>query len=202
MADVGCGLGYTTQAILAATRNVPRGVAVTAVDLQPTHLSALQERVQECDLPRLTCLAGNVTEVAFAPGSLDGVLACRVLHFLSGEALRAFFSKCCSWLKQGAPFCMTCETPYIGPMARDLALTYDDWFKAGVEWPGYTEVPPGYVHENLPHHLHLLEPRILRREAIRAGFTVHSCDYLPRPYYPTEMLCEGRESASLIAVKP
>lgn len=200
IADLGCGVGFSTQMMLERTRELP--VAVTAVDLDAKHLDALRHRLSEADTARLTCIAADAFDYPFPPGSLNGVLACRWLHFLNGEQLREFFRRCFSWLAPGGYVAITCETPYLKTMKDTFAGEYARRKAAGDEWPGIRYLPENYIFGNLPPFLHLLEPEIMRREAERAGFVVDATDFISRTYYPAALRNDGRESAYILAHKP
>jgi SAM-dependent methyltransferase len=125
VADLGCGLGFTTEACLLGT---PSSVQVSAVDLSGEHLEELWWRVQGAHpelLARLRTASGSATDPArFEAGSLAGVMACRWLHFLEGPALREFFHTAACWLRppsapgadDGGYLVATVETPYLKTM--------------------------------------------------------------------------------------
>jgi SAM-dependent methyltransferase len=229
VADLGCGQGYTTESMLrkfrtgAAFEGVlgkdtvefsselrkedsisPSGVEidVIAADLDEKHLKALEARLSDVDKRRLTTMAGDCTALPFPSGHLNGILACRWVHFLDGPQLRAFFRTATEWLAPGGILCLTAESPRLGTTKDTFLPEYEHKKAEGEEWPGIRVLPSDYLFKKLPPFLHLLDPSILTREATIAGLEIIDCDYLARPYYPPGLVFDNKESTFLLARKP
>lgn len=109
VADLGVAFGYTSKLLLKA------GATVMANDLAESHLMALDNSVDsQDDRQRLTLLPGNALHLQIAEASLDGILACRWIHFLSGDEVRKVLLKLYGWLKPGGRLCLTTVSIYIG----------------------------------------------------------------------------------------
>jgi SAM-dependent methyltransferase len=229
IADLGCGLGFTTECMLRKFRKgvafdgrldatsaeritpsvkdestSPSGVEidVIAADLDGKHLAALMSRLPEVDKARLSTIEGDCTALPFPSGHLNGILACRWVHFLDGPQLRAFFRTASEWLVPGGVICITTESPRLGTTKAEFLPMYEKKKSEGVEWPGIRMLPTNGQYNNCPAFLHLLDPDIMIREAKLAGWEIIACDYIPRPYYPPALVFDNKESSYLLARKP
>ena len=90
--ELGCAFGFYTKLLLND------GFQVIANDLDQRHLTSLFESIEsDEERKRLQLKAGNLVDLSFADGSLNGVVGLMVLHFLSGQEIRDLFDKCFSF---------------------------------------------------------------------------------------------------------
>lgn len=196
VADFGVAYGYTTKLLLS------QGISVIANDLSENHLDALWASVTADERRRLRLVPGNVLDLEFPVGSLDGILACRWIHFLTGDQLRSVLKKFASWLSPSGRLCITAESVHLG----SHRIIFDKYLEAkenGVEWPGFVSVKDLTTQrkQHMPEKLMLYDTDVLERELKRAGFEVVKCGYISRPYYPEDLRNDGREAIGVSAVK-
>jgi len=120
--DLGCGAGVPVTRWLA-----DRGFAVTGVDV-----SARQLDLARTYVPEATFIKADMTEVSFAPGSLDAVVAFHSIIHVPRTEHPALLGRIHRWLKPEGTFLATMTlTDYEG---RD-----DDWegWGAPMVWSHY-----------------------------------------------------------------
>ena len=91
--DLGCGAGVPSIAEVAGSFHV------TGVDI-----STEQIRRARANLPRGRFLVGDLTEIAFRPGSFDAVTAFYSISHVPREQHAALFGKVAAWLRPGGLF--------------------------------------------------------------------------------------------------
>lgn len=192
VADLGVAFGFSTLALLNQTT-----AHVIANDLAAEHLDHLYSRATESQRQRLTLFPGDVLDLHFPEESLDGVQALRMLHFLEPEQIREAFQKFGSWIAPGGKLSLTAGTPHIAECVNFLGV-YEERKSNGEEWPGFAtgdEVcwPEG---KSWPHG-YFFDTEVMEREAVRAGFKVDKCSYMPRSFAYTN----GKENVGLFATK-
>ena len=106
--ELGCAFGFYTKLLLND------GFQVIANDLDQRHLTSLFESIEsDEERKRLQLKAGNLVDLSFADGSLNGVVGLMVLHFLSGQEIRDLFKKCYKWLAPNGLLVFSAVTPYM-----------------------------------------------------------------------------------------
>lgn len=176
--EIGCAYGVSTIPALEA------GARVTACDMEPGHLAILEDQVPASLRPNLTCVAAALPEVDFEHGRYGAILCSRVLHFLTGEEIRASLSAMRRWLRPGGRLFVIADTPYSGFWSAGAA-GYEQRKAAGEEWPGFIPdigvyLKGGQRPAGMLAHLNPLDPDLLRRECERAGFSVEEAAFTGR----------------------
>lgn len=199
--DLGCAYGVATIAALEA------GGTVTACDLEQQHLDILVENTPENLRANLTCVAGQLPNIAFPEESFGAVLCSRVLHFLDGSAIDASVGKMYSWLKPGGRLYLIADTPY--GIWRKLIPTFEYKKDKGERWPGlmiglenYLPTVPKDRPIDGPPFMNLLDPDLLTRICTDAGFTVQRASFIDRSDFSGSGRMDGRENAGILAIKP
>lgn len=176
--DMGCAYGIATRAALE------QGARVHACDMEPGHLEILTEEMPAALRERLTTSVGALPGVSFPSGAFDAILCSRVLHFLTGEEIRASLSAMRRWLRPGGRLFVIADTPYSGFWSAGAA-GYEQRKAAGEEWPGFIPdigvyLKGGQRPAGMLAHLNPLDPDLLRRECERAGFSVEEAAFTGR----------------------
>ena len=195
--DMGCAYGVATREVLV------RGGRVLACDMEAGHLEILEREMPEEYRDRLRTQQGLLPHVDFDEQAFGAILASRIVHFLDGDELRLAFAKMFRWLRPGGRAFIIADTPYTGFWAS-IADDYERRKAAGEEWPSFiADVAPllNKTADELPddmfRFLNPLDPDILAREAVRAGFTVEEAAFTGSGGNP-----DGNEHAGLIALRP
>lgn len=174
--DIGCAYGVATLAALAA------GARVLASDMEPRHLEILGQRTPPADRGRLRCQAGTMPEIDFPAASFGAILCARAVHFLHGKDIELTVRKMHDWLIPGGRLYLVADSPYIGPWAT-AAPEYERRKAAGDPWPGFIAdfrslLPASADTSSQAAFLNPLDPDILRRVAVTAGFEVIEARWL------------------------
>ena len=196
--DIGAAYGVTTIPALLS------GATVIANDLSVEQLEILKQDTPENLRPHLTVLAERIPDFHLPEDSLDGILATHVLHFLDPDTLRIAIKKLYTWLKPNAKIFIQCFTPYHKFMAK-MIPEYHKKISLKDPYPGYIENSEEYVLEQdlLPKKIHMMDPTVLAREFIAAGFQIECVEFIACPpnlnvdFFPLD----GREWVGLIAHK-
>ncbi len=198
--DIGCAYGVATLAALA------RGVRVCACDMEPQHLALLEQRTPAADRPRLRTVRGVLPGSEFPAGSFSGILASRVLHFLEGPPLREAMASLYGWLKPGGRLYIVVDTPYM-PQWASVVPGYEAAKARGEPWPGMIRDFKPYwakradgVPSSGPDFLNTMDPDILARECVAAGFEVERAEWFSMARLGAT--AKGREHAGCTARKP
>jgi len=194
--DMGCAYGIATLAALDA------GARVLACDIEPKHLEVLDKRIPDAQQDRYRSQPGSLPGVDFPAESFGAILASRVLHFLDGPQIEETVGKMYNWLRPGGRLYLVADTPYTGPWYIH-SERYEARKAAGEPWPGYVDdyaglLPEGTDPEGHPDFINPLDPDILTRVCLAAGFELISAEILSgsTPY------AKGDEHAGIIAAKP
>lgn len=199
--DLGCAYGVVTIAALEA------GGTVTACDLDQRHLDILLENTPEKFRPKLQRVAGRLPNIDFEAESFSAIICSRVLHFLDGSAIDASVQNMYTWLKPGGRLYLIADTPY--GIWRKLIPIFEEKKKIGERWPGIMiglENYLPYARNNRaiegPPFMNLLDPEILERICVEAGFKVQRSSYIDRADFGELGRMDGRENAGILALKP
>ena len=199
MLDIGAAYGVSTLPALQG------GAHVIANDLDQRHLDILKNRAPQEHHPRLTLMKGKFPhEVAIAQGSLDGIFACWVLHYLPGEELEQAFVKMFDLLKPGGKCFFWTTTPYA-KMFQGYLPTYLKLKEQQAKWPGFVEDVKPYAlqrHAQMPARMHLLDEETLRRLFGESGFEIVSLRYESVGNEAPDVYSEAPECLGVIAQKP
>ena len=198
--DLGCAYGVVTIAALEA------GGTVTACDLDQRHLDILLEKTPEKFHPRLERVTGRLPNIDFEPESFSAIICSRVLHFLDGSAIDASVRNMHNWLKPGGRLYLIADTPY--GIWRKLIPIFEEKKRSGERWPGLMiglENYLPYARSNRsmdgPPFMNLLDPEILERICVEAGFKVQRSSYIDRADFGELGRMDGRENAGILAHK-
>jgi SAM-dependent methyltransferase len=117
--ELGCGNGTSE------TRELARRCRLTGVDLSEEQLRRARARV-----PAASFVHGDLTSIAFGPGSLDAVCAFYVLNHVPRDLLPALFERVHTWLRPGGLFLAT-----LG--AGDIEGWQGEWLGVPMYFSGY-----------------------------------------------------------------
>ncbi len=198
--EIGAAFGHVSLEALS------RGVKNVHVnDLDQRHLDVFLEKVPSHQKNFVTLIAGDFPEQFqnLPDSSFDTVLAARVFHFFPPQKLEAAVNALYRLIKPNGKAFIVCESPYLKSNAGFIG-EYEERIKNGDLYPGLIE----NVHERFPHLatympnlLHYMDPTVLMRLFIDAGFQVEKCDFMNRMDYPERLRLDGRESVGIIARK-
>lgn len=201
MLDVGSGTGVATVPALST------GAEVIALDMEATHLEVLRASTPAEYLPNLRTIAGRYPEALDEiDRPIGAVLISQVLGFLTGEEIRTGFARLYELMAPGGKLFVINYTPYITLTANFVPL-YEERCRRGAAWPGVVGDLRDYCDDakllyNLPKSLNLMDPTVLTREALVAGFDVEYSSFLGGGQVPERFQLDGREWACVVAVKP
>jgi len=142
--DLGCGAGVPVTRWLS-----DRGFAVTGVDVSARQLDLARNYV-----PEATFIKADMTEVTFAPGSLDAVVAFHSIIHVPRTEHPALLERVHRWLRPEGAFLATMTlTDYEG---RD-----DDWegWGAPMLWSHYDGDTNVTMLREAGFGIHYAEPR-------------------------------------------
>ena len=174
--DLGVSFGFSTKTLLA------EGFSVIANDLAAEHLDYLWNSVSKEDQSHLILKPGDAMSLTIQDGSLSGICALRIMHFLNGSQFRELMNRYYNWLAPEGVLVITCGTPF-GPVFRKEACAdkFKAAFKNGVEWPGEFLSKDIFVENSdlscLPEKVNVFNLEIFIREAIKAGFQIFKAGY-------------------------
>ncbi len=197
--DLGAAFGVASLAALHT------GAWVIANDLDVAQLDPLLRGLREDERIRLRLKPGRFPrELHFEPETLAAVHASNVFHFLTGNQLRMGMRAASRWLRPGGKLFVQAATPYQAPFAL-FVPEYARRVESGEKWPGWLPKVSAYSkHRQLsqmPRALHLLDDRVLAREAESAGLIVERAWLFRRPDLPASLHLDGRESVGVVARK-
>ncbi len=196
--DMGCAFGVATVAALE------RGAYVLAVDMEQRHLDILSERITEEARARISLRQGVLPDIDFEDGRFGAIHASRVIHFLSPRDIQKTIKKMYRWLKPGGKLFLITDTPYVGYWSSKFS-DYETRKAAGDLWPGYIKdvrsVFDAKAVKDAPPLINPLDPDILHRECLSAGFHIEKADFFDNPAMSGSVK-PGKAHAGVIAVKP
>lgn len=197
--DIGAAYGVATLEALKGS-----ACPVIAADIGVENLLILRKRADKRDWKRLYLNANRFPQkLNFEANSLEGILVCRVLHFLRGEEIEEGLKKMHEWLIPGGKVFIVTATPYQGNI-KELIPVYEERWANGDLWPGYVEnygpTATGLSH-NLNSFLHVMDERPLVSALERAGFIIERIEYIDRSKTLPMVSLDGREGIGVIAIK-
>ena len=208
VADLGVAFGYTSLKLLESGFQ-----KVYANDLDERHLSELWNNTPEQFKSKLELKPGNVLDLNFEKGSLGGLVAIKVLHFLTPEDFRSMLKRIYEWLAPNGYLMITSPSPCFFELitpdnVENIKNVFYERVKNKDEWPGIFESSFLFKHNeslrrNIDSKQNLFSNEVLMREAALAGFEVLKCEYfglnLKDLFYIND--CTLRHEASIICFK-
>jgi SAM-dependent methyltransferase len=131
--DIGCGSGRHVVYLAA------RGFAVTGLDIAPEAIEACREGLAEARLTA-TIVEGEMTDLPFADGSFDGIVASHVIHHCQLASLRRILDHVTRCLTPGGLLFWSTPTP-----------RHFRWGRGKEVEPG-TYVDADHPEGPIPHH--------------------------------------------------
>jgi len=199
--DVGCAFGVATIKALEA------GGRVIACDMAQGHLDELREKTPAGLRNRLECVTGQLPGIDFPDSCVDAILCSRVLHFLDGAAVDASIRKMYRWLRPGGRLYLVIDTPY--GIWRKFIPVFEARRRRGDRWPGimiglenYLPVVPKDRPVDGPPFMNLMDPDLLRRTCMEAGFEIDHAGFIDRSDFSGMGRMDGRENAGILAIRP
>ena len=126
-----------------------------------------------------------------------------VLHFFDGALIEKSVSQLFLSLKPGGKLFIVADTPYIKPFQGFIPI-YEKLKKDGAQWPGLISDLASYVPSrapNLPGMFHALDPEVLSRVLVGAGFRIEKFGIFAQTRYPEDIQLDGREGVGCVAVR-
>lgn len=201
MLEIGAGYGHIVLEVLKT------GARVIADEMSQGQLEIIQRRAAESGLSGLEVIKAEFPEKLDLPGdTIDAILISRVFHFFTGERIREGLRKIQSWLRPGGKVFIVTDSVYR-TIFKELIPQYEKNLAGGVEWPGWVEdvrrlVPKGRIDpETQPLAMNLMDPAIMRRELVLAGFEVEVASFFRYAAEPDYARLDGREITGAIGVK-
>jgi SAM-dependent methyltransferase len=197
--DIGAAYGIATLAALET------GADVIACDPEQRHLDICAQRTPFDRHSHLTLLKGALPhEIKLENDSIGAIICSRVLHFLTAEDIEASLENMFRWLHPGGKIYLIADTPYNRTLKKFIP-TYEKRKNEGITWPGeiqnFPTFMPTELASNLPNFFHTLDPDILSRACIQAGFIVEKAGFIARIDYLADVQDDGREGVGVIAYK-
>ncbi len=198
--DIGCAYGVAAKRVLGV-----RG-RVCACDMDQRHLDILSQAVSSAEKVRLRCVMGTLPYIDFEEGAFGAILCSRVLHFLEGSDIELSISKMYRWLHPGGKAFLIVDTPYSGATKDRVVPEYERKKALNDAWPGFMPdfeqyMPAGSSVKFDTTFIHLMDPDTLVRVCEQAGFTIESKGYMARIANLSHADPQGRDHATVIAVK-
>jgi len=200
--DIGAAFGVATLPL------INKGVPVTAIDMEASHLNHLKTEVGSSSADLLTCLHGCFPEqVTLKPGSVGAALLSHVLHFLEPSRMEQAFASLRDCLAPGGKVFIVTYTPYLGCLQSFIPI-YEKQLTDNVRWPSWVENnltehldTPQHVREQLPETMNYLDKPTLAQALREYGFTVLRNEYLDAlaNHIPERLILDGREWCGVIA---
>jgi SAM-dependent methyltransferase len=196
--EVGAAYGNATLPALKT------GATVIANDLSASQLAVLAASTPADHSRHLVLAPARFPdELKLSEGSLSGVLASQVLHFLDGEEVERSFQCVFRWLEPDGKFFVLVMTPSLS-FYHDLRPAYTERAARGLRWPGIFDpriVAPPEWRDQLPSMVHLFEKDILARCATEAGFEIETLEYFCFDNFPEKHRTDGQEYVTMTARK-
>lgn len=198
--DIGSGFGAISTAAIAA------GATVISNDLAHEHLLYTRKQVSELDRSRLFLSTAKFPDQELEEGSLNVIIAHRMLHFLSGSEIEAGITKCHSWLRPGGMLAIVALSAEHSSYREQFYPEFVQKKAAGIAWPGegldVKKHMPTQAY-SLPVFMHVFEFNHLAEKIEAAGFSILSKGYVSHAQFglATDGR-DGREQVGVIAQKP
>lgn len=197
--DIGAGYGTISLAILQET-----GSTVIAEDIGVENLLVLKNRTTQQQRGRLFLNNNRFPQDLDLPeNSLNGVIICQVLHFLTGDEIEAGLQKIYRWLVPGGKLFIVTSSPYL-KILTDFMPIYEARMTAGMRWSGlidnFAQMRPHMT--NLPKFFHVIDHQTMSSELSKAGFEIENMSFVDRRQTIPSLGLDGREDIGVIAIKP
>lgn len=179
--EIGPAYGWMTHQLLEA------GASVVAVDISREHLEILLQKTLKKNLDKLHVYQGIFPEdTDFEANSFDAVFVSRVMHFLTGDRIRAGLDKIYKWLTPKGSFFATNCSIFHSSVSK-MKDIFDKRIRDGEEWPGrvYKSTGIDEVHNDYaPLFLNVFYEEQLRSLLGEHGFVVKKIQYFDYPGDP------------------
>ena len=194
--EIGAAFGYATMQALA------NGAKVIANDMDIRHLEHLEAAASKLGYTRVETLAAEFpNEMNFPSKSFRKILISRVLHFFSGEKIKAALKQVHEWLEPNGELYVVCETTFLTDWLSFIP-EYEKRKAEGQTFPGEIYDPKSWEQnwtDHLPDFMHFLDEDVLATLFEEAGFDVVEVGYINRKgQFPDSLLLDGRESVGII----
>lgn len=200
--EIGAGHGFTT------TRVLEQGQAkITVNDLSLDNLGSLRAILAETSdeiKNRVRWQEGRFPNafVSYSDSSFDAILMARVLHFFRPDEFSLVLREVHRLLRSGGSVTVTA----LSPENSHFKGFYKNYLKNILNqnpWPGSNVRVEDYrPNAPLPEYIHLLDPHVLVREFLAAGFRIEKAGYIDRSgQYPADVLLGKREGVGIKAMK-
>ncbi|MBM7074628.1 class I SAM-dependent methyltransferase [Shewanella sp. 202IG2-18] len=194
--EIGAAFGYATMKALE------NGAKVIANDMDIRHLEHLEDAASKLGYSELETLAAEFPhEMSFTAKSFRKILISRVLHFFSGEQIKASLQQIYDWLEPNGELYVVCETTFLTNWLSFIP-EYEKRKAEGKAFPGEITNPKHWEKswsDNLPDFVHWLDTESLTALFEEAGFEVLEVDYINRKgQFPDSLLLDGPESVGII----
>jgi SAM-dependent methyltransferase len=199
--EIAAGYGHIVIKALEAGAH-----RVYANEIDPGQLAIIRSRTPTMYADKLTCCLGQFPEhLDFPDASFEGIYNARLFHFFSADRIRAGLVKLYRWLKPAARVFLVNDAVYR-TIFKPLIPIYEKRLAAGDEWPGFIEdvrrCIPEHLHpDTFPRTMNFMDPAVLARELIRAGFQVVTAGFYPYTGNFALGRLDGRELAGAIGLK-
>ena len=201
MLEVGAGYGHIVLEVLK------KGARVIADDISLGQLQIIRHRAEIEGLSGLEVMNAEFPEKLDLPeNTIDGILISRVFHFFTGSRIRESLRKVRCWLRPGGKVFIVTDSVYR-TIFKELIPVYENNVAEGVEWPGWVDdvrklIPKERIDpETQPLAMNLMDPAIIRRELVLAGFRVEVSSFFKYPADPDYARLDGREIVGAIGIK-
>jgi SAM-dependent methyltransferase len=188
--EIGAGFGFVSQKALE------KGATVYVNDLDKRHLEIFKASVPEKHNAQVILAPGKFPNTfKIKAGSLDAILAQRVLHFLSPEEMDKGLKIMYDLLKDGGKVYVTIDSPYS--KTWESFIPEYEMRKSGEErYPGLFKIKGVKTAQNL------MDLDVAVKRFKEAGFTIEDELYLNNSSkFFNEIRLDGREAVGIIAYK-
>ncbi len=192
--EVGCAYG------IKASQIVQTGVFLVANDCDSRHLEIMKAHFDALSktnpfFKNVQFLTGDIAVLSqeeLGSKKYDAILCESVLHFMYPQEVRDALSTLYRSLNREGKIYVTVMSGYLEGY-RD---TFEINKAKGMEWPGVFEDP-----QDVYRPYNVFDEEILVRELKRAGFTVLSSKYIPKPFLEADYQYDSRDWVIAIAIK-
>ena len=198
--DIGCAFGSAT---FPALNN---GAEVIACDICKTHLDFIAENVDSKLSSKLKLVHGDfLKNLYLEPKSLSAIHISMVLHFLTGDQIKAGLKKCLDWLEPNGKL-------FILNMTADLGIYNQQTLKAEINKKKLRgDKFPGEINERdfaredyitqIPEFAHFFDYETLGNIIKSSGFEIECINYFCFDEIPQFYKTNGKEYIAAIAKK-
>lgn len=193
--DIGTCYGAVPKEI---SRN---GKLVYANDIDKRHLTTMKKELTKKQQKLVVPVLGRFPQdLKFQKEVLGGVLASRIIHFLTGAEIKKALKNVHQWLAPEGMIFIDLVSPYT----RFTIEKYEKRSKQGLKWPGYitfSQADKDHFDGNVPSKIHVLSASQLESLLKEIGFEMVQFKYYSPEPLPKTAFLDGREQLWVIAKK-